>query len=363
MNKLDLTGRIITFTIVITYTMNRIQYSLLLIFCTFLLIQCKEDKKPQAQDSASINITGIDAIDLLSAEISKTPMDASLYYERAKAYMDNNGNEYAVKDAERAVELDSLNPNYYHLLSDAYMDFRQSKLSLITMMKVGTMYPERTATQLKLAETQYILLQYDYAVSTLNKILKYDPLNAEAYFMLGMVFNEHEEDKKKAKNAFLTAVENDPDLVDAWLLLGQNAMAENDPLAKRYYQNALNAEPENVRALHSLAFYLQNHGDVAGAQDLYKKIHVLDKNYLQANLNSGILYIEQDSLDKAFEQFNIITQNNPANHVGYYYRGVVHELKGNLEKALADYQNSMNIKPDYEKAVTATAALEEALKK
>ena len=78
------------------------------------------------------------------------------------------------------------------------MDFRQSKLGLMTMMRAGAMYPERTATQLKLAETQYILLQYDYAVSTLNKILKYEPLNAEAYFMLGMVFNEHDEDKKKA---------------------------------------------------------------------------------------------------------------------------------------------------------------------
>ncbi len=343
--------------------MNRIQATLLLVLCTLLFVQCKEDKNTDTQSPASVNTTGIDAIDILTAEINKTPMDASLYYERAKAYMDNNGNEYAVKDAERAVQLDSLNPNYYHLLSDTYMDFRQSKLSLITMMKVATMYPERTATQLKLAETQYILQQYEYAVSTLNKILKYDPLNAEAYFMLGMVFNEFEQDKKKAKNAFLTAVENDPDLVDAWLILGQNAMNENDPLAKRYYQNAVNAEPENVRALHSLAFYLQNNNDVTGAQNLYRKIHVLDKSYLQANLNSGILYIEQDSLEKAYEQFNIITQNNPANHVGYYYRGVVHELQGNLDQALADYQNSMNIKPDYEKAATATAALQKALKK
>jgi len=345
------------------YNMNRTLTTLLLVLGALLLIQCKEDIKTSAQSSVSINTTGIESIDLLTAEIQKFPLDASLYYERAKAYMENNGNEYAVKDAERAVQLDSLNPNYYHLLSDAYMDFRQSKLGLMTMMRVGAMYPERTATQLKLAETQYILLQYDYAVSTLNKILKYEPLNAEAYFMLGMVFNEHDEDKKKAKNAFLTAVENDSDLVDAWLILGQNAMAENDPLAKRYYQNAITAEPENVSALHSLAFYLQNNEDVLGAQKLYRKIHILDKNYLKANLNSGLLYIEQDSLEKAYEQFNIITQNNPGNHVGYYYRGVVHELQGNLENALTDYQNSMNIKPDYKKAVTATAALEKALKK
>lgn len=341
--------------------MNRIHILLLLLICSFLLVQCKEDKK--AKNTAVVNSTGVESIDLLTAEIEKSPMNASLYYQRAKAYMENNGNEYAVKDAAQAVQLDSINPNYYHLLSDAYMDHRQSKLSLMTMMRVGAMYPERTATQLKLAETQFILQQYDYAVSTLNKILKYESLNAEAYFMLGLVMNEQGKNKKEAKNAFLTAVENDPELIDAWLMLGKNAMAENDPMAKTFYKNAVTAKPNNVTALHSYAYYLQNHKEITAAQDMYRRIHVLDRSYLQANLNSGVLYIEQDSLEKAFEQFNIITQNHPGNHLGYYYRGVVHELKGNLQGALTDYQNSMNIKPDYENAVTATAALEKAMEK
>ena len=342
-----------------TYTMNRIQTLFLLIIFSAFLMQCKEDKKKAT--STAINTTGIEVIDLLTAEIDKSPMDATLYYQRAQAYMDNNGIEYAVKDAEKAVQLDSLNPIYQHLLSDAYMDNRQSKLSLMTMMRVGTMYPKRAATQLKLAETQLILQQYDYAVSTLNKLLKHEPLNAEAFFMLGMVLNEQGKNKKEAKNAFLTAVENDPELIDAWLMLGENAMKENDPMAKTFYKNAVTAQPENISALHSYAFYLQNHNEVTEAQKIYRKIHVLDRSYMQANLNSGILYIEQDSLEKAYEQFNIITQNDPGNYLGYYYRGVVHELQGNLQNALADYQNSMNINPNYEKAVTASAALEKAL--
>lgn len=343
-----------------TYTMNRIQTLIVLIFFSAIFIQCKEDKKETS--GTSINATGIEAIDLLTSEIDKTPMDAALYFERAKAYMDNNGIEYAVKDAERAVQLDSLNPTYHHLLSDAYMDNRQSKLSLMTMMRVGTLYPERAATQLKLAETQFILQQYDYAVSTINKLLKIQPLNAEAFFMLGLILNEQGKNKKEAKNAFLTAVENDPELIDAWLMLGENAMKEKDPMARTFYKNAVTAKPNDITALHSYAFYLQNHDDVNEAQKIYRKIHVLDRSYMQANLNSGILYIEQDSLEKAYEQFNIITQNNPGNYLGYYYRGVVHELQGNLQNALADYQNSMNINPNYEKAVTATAALEKALK-
>lgn len=340
--------------------MKHIYILTLTIASIFLLSQCKESN--QQSKVPTKTATGIDAIDILTTEIEKSPTDASLYYERAKAYMENNGNEYAVKDAEKAVKLDSINPAYYHLLSDAYMDFRQSKLALMTMMRVGTMYPKRTITQLKLAETQYILQQYDYALSTLNKILKYDPLNAEAFFMLGLVMNEQGGNKREAKNAFLTAVENDPELIDAWLMLGENAMKENDPMAKTFYKNAVSAKPKNITALHSYAYFLQNHNEVDEAQEIYKKIHVLDRNYMQANLNSGILYIEQDSLDKAFEQFNIVTQNHPGDYLGYYYRGVVHELQGNLNGALSDYQNSQNINPDYDKAITASAALEKALK-
>lgn len=180
--------------------------------------------------------------------------------------------------------------------------------------------------------------------------------------MLGLIFYEQSE-MSKATNALLTAVENDPELIDGWLLLGEIASRSNDPKAKRYYENALRAKPNHVPALHSLAYYLQNHGDVPGAQSLYRKIHVLDKDYIQANLNSGILYIEQDSLDKAYEQFNIMVLNKPANYIGHYYRGVANELKGNLDAALVDYQNSVSINPEFEKAAKAVEALEEALSK
>lgn len=338
--------------------MNKwIQLTFLL--CTVLFLsQCvldKEAKKPQEVQS-----TGVPSVDMATAAIQKSPQDASLYINRAEAYIENKAYEYAIPDIMRAIQLDSLNPQYYHLLSDAQMDNLQSRESLVTMMRVGSMYPNRTATQLKLAETQLILQQYDGALSTINRILKYDPQNAEAYFMLGLTMHEQDENDR-AYNAFLTAVENDPELIDAWFMLGRLAEAKKDPQALTYYENALRVKPNSIQAMHSLAYYLQNNGDIPKAQSLYKKIHVLDKDYFQANLNSGILYIEQDSLIKAMEQFNIIVDRHPTNHLGYYYRGVVHELNGDHNSALTDYQTSVNMNDKYEKAVTAAEAMRKAL--
>lgn len=336
-------------------TIRNFYFPLFIILLSLIFIQCKEDKQ------SSVPTTGVASIDGLTKAINDTPMDASLYYERSKAYIQNDGYEYAISDLQKALQLDSLNPDYYHLLSDAYMDYFRSKQALQTMEKVAEMYPKRVPTLLKLTETQVILQQYDNAITTLDNILKVDPLNAEAFYMLGLIFYE-QKDYPKATNALLTSVENDPELIDGWLMLGEIASASDDPKAKRYYENALTAQPESVTALHSLAFYLQNHDDVAEAQKLYKKIHVLDRSYFQANLNSGILYIEQDSIDKAFEQFDIIVLNHPSNYLGYYYRGVAHELKGDIQAALSDYENSVRINPDFEKAVKAVAAIKEASK-
>lgn len=327
-----------------------------------LLSQCVLDSGPQkkTQDNTPAG-TGVQAIDMLTAQIKETPDNPELYFQRAQSYMENKAYSYAVADMQKAISLDSINPFYYHLLSDAQMDNFQSREALMTMMRVGSMYPKRTATQLKLAENQVILQQYDGALSTINKILKYDPQNAEAYFMLGLTLYEQEE-IKRAKNALLTAVENDPEILDAWFMLGNIAEQEkNTKEAKTYFENALRAKPNSIQAMHTLAFFLQNNGDMPRAQSLYKKIHVQDKDYFQANLNSGILYVEVDSLDKAYEQFNIIVDRHPSNHMGYYYRGVVNELKGDLEAAMADYQTSVNMKGDFEKAVTAAAAMKKAL--
>ena len=60
------------------YNMNRTLTTLLLVLGALLLIQCKEDIKTSAQSSVSINTTGIESIDLLTAEIQKFPLDASL---------------------------------------------------------------------------------------------------------------------------------------------------------------------------------------------------------------------------------------------------------------------------------------------
>lgn len=313
--------------------------SLCVLSCLLITISCKEKEK------SVYTPTGDASIDKISEEISKNPDQANLYFERAKLYYEKSGYDNVIYDLQKALTIDSLNPDYYHLLSDAYLDYFNSRGAINTMNKVLALYPERIPSLLKMAELKHILKDFDGSILTINEIIKLDAQNGEAYFMLGMNFRSLG-DIERAKNAFQTAVEMDSGITDAWIILGEMFEEKKDPKALQYYESAILSNPESMQALHAKAYYLQNHGKISEAQHIYKQIIIKDNSYADAYLNSGLLYIETDSLDRAFEQFDILTGVSPNYYMGFYMRGIIHEKKGRKKEAIHDYETALRLNKD-----------------
>ncbi len=326
-----------------------------LLVLVILFIACH---KPGEKVEVS-ELTGDTDIDFATEAISKNTSNPDLYFKRAELFYDRTNYDRAIEDLKSAMVIDSLNPNYYHLLADVYLDYYQSKRALYTMEQVVKMYPERIPSLLKLCEFQYILKQYDKSISTINRIIKYDRENADAYLMLGLNFKEQEQ-FTQAINSFQTAVEMDPELTDAWLILGEMYANNGSKLAEQYYDNAINIDPTNIQALHTKAFYLQNNNRIEEAMDLYNRIKSIDRSYADAYLNSGILLLEQDSLQRAWEEFDIITQVQPNSYLAFYYRGIANEMMGKKEAAITDYQNAINLNSKFQKAAEALEAIQAA---
>ena len=101
-----------------------------------VLVQCKAD--PVAQKNVASQ--GEAALDKLTALINKNPDDHTLLYERAKLSYNNANYDQVIMDLEKALKIDSLVPEYYHLLSDASMDYYRSKDALQTMQKAGEIF-------------------------------------------------------------------------------------------------------------------------------------------------------------------------------------------------------------------------------
>jgi tetratricopeptide (TPR) repeat protein len=329
-----------------------------MILLSVAIISCGGGEKKQKGPVS----TGDNLVDQLSHQIAEAPLNSELLYQRATVLHEKEEYEAAIRDLEKAMSIDSLKPKYYHLLSDNYMDYFKSRKALDVMEKAGRLFNERIPTLLKLSETQMLLSQHENSVFTVNEILRLDPQNNEAYFMLGMNFRSMGQ-LDKAINSFQTAVENDPEMVDAWLILGELHERNETGNPMKYYENALTVSPDNPQVLHSMAFHLQNNGDIPGAIKIYKEISAKNREYTDAYLNAGILYIEQDSLEQAFEQMNILAGVQPENPFAYYYRGVIHKAYGNYESAEIDLQNAVNLQPLFTQAKEELAVVKELIVK
>ena len=292
--------------------------------------------------------TGDPIIDAMSQEVLKDPSAPNLY-QRAEALYEREEYARAIDDLNNAISKDSLNPKYYHLLADSYMDYYRSKDALATMRRVLKIYPTRAASLLKLAEMEYIVKRYDVSMYNCNLVLKDDPQNAEAYFMLGLNFRDQGE-LEKAINALQTAVEFDSELIDGWVLLGDLYSQKGDKKAVDYYNTAILLAPEKPEMKHSKAYHLQNNGDIPGALQLYREIIITHPAYGMAYLNGGILYLQLDSIDKAHESFDILAGREPTNPNAFFYRAQTHYLRGDYDAAVKDLQNTINLNDEDKEA-------------
>ena len=316
---------------------------------TILLFACGNSQEGQVPANL-LPATGYPEIDKLSAKIAEDPGNADLYARRAGLFYENEGYDEALQDLNKAISLDSTNVVYRHELANIYMDYNNSRMALYTMEETAKLFPDRIPTLLKLSEFQLIFRQYQDALKTLETIRQMDPLNAEMFYMAGLVFQELGKQDEAISN-FQSAVENDPDILEAWVNLGKLWSVKNPTTAIHFFDNALRVDSTSLLALHEKAYYLSNVlNDLDGALEVYDRLIVHHPRYIDGYYNSGLLLMDMDSLKGANEKFSMALQIDPAAIQAYYYRGLTFEMMGQANRAIADYEQVLKFNPEDEAA-------------
>ncbi len=326
--------------------MKKNKYFFILSCVLLLALACKNKDAAANKSNAS---TGNPVIDALNQQLEKEERNDKLYAKRASEYYKVEDFDNAIKDYAHALALDSMNIDYHHQLADVYIDAGKSRLALATMQRVAALYPQRIPTLLKLAEFQLILKMNDESLKTAHKVMLLDPQNSEGFFMEGMNLKEMGE-KDRAILAFKSAAENDAENQDAWLNLGVLYIEKKDPIALKYIDNALRLDSTSMLALDAKAKFYQNKNDSKNAMLYYKKIvkfHPLDADAL---CNIGNICLKNNDLNEAYNNFNIAAQADPMHVSSYYYRGLASEKKGDIKAAQKDYQQAINLYPNFEDA-------------
>lgn len=321
-----------------------------------LIFACKNDPKKNENAAAEAHSQGNPRLQQLNDFLEKDPKNDSLLYLRAATYQELEGYDQAILDLLEAMKIDSMQPNYYHLLADVFMDYTKSKQAVTTMEVAMSKFPDRTPTLLKMSEFYLVVRRHTEALQTLDKILRRDPQNAEAYFMTGRVALDMG-DSKRAIAAFRKAVQLDASIADAHYFLGKIYSQQKDPQALQYFDNALRLDSTNLDYVLEKAVFFKQTGKFKQAFEIYRDLTARDPDFSDAWFDMGIMYLEQDSLPKAFDHFDIAIKTNPLFVKAYFYRGVVSEEMGNLEAALNDYRQANKMSPNFPDAKEALERL------
>ncbi len=321
------------------------------IVCFILLFAACSDAN-NSEETSDEGTTQIEELNMLNEQIAKNPNDPERYAMRAQIYLAYENTSDAIEDLHMAISLDSLNKDYYYLLSDLYLDVASSRQSLATLVKLASLYPEDEEVLIKLAELYLIFQMYDDSRRTVDRVLVINKYNSEAFFILGYGFLESG-DTIRARNAYLRAAELNPETLRNWMALGNLGISTGDKETETYFLNALRIDSINMDAMNSLAVYYQTNDRMEEAKDLYKRLIIRDKTYVNAAFNLGLVYFEQDSLTQAIDHFTIALGINSALPRAYYYRGMAYEDIKNYKLALNDYEQSSIFDPNNEELKTA----------
>ncbi|TNE62573.1 MAG: tetratricopeptide repeat protein [Bacteroidetes bacterium] len=306
---------------------------------------CGGDKTKQAVQDAGPD----PELALLTQQLEQNPENDSLLFRRAEVYYNLEGYDEALRDLSQAIRLDSLQPQYYHLLADVLLDYARpndSKRAIDVLLTAAHLFPGRAQTLLKLSEFQLIVQQHTEALATLDKILQQDPQNSEAYFMAGRVALDMG-DTTRAISSLQKSAQLNADNAEAWRFLGRIFTQRNNPLAIRYFDNALRVDSTDLESREYKAVYYKLRGEFDKAFDIYRDIIIRNPDYSNAYFDMGAIYLEMDSLQQAYEHFNLAVRTDPLFVKAYFFRGHTSELMGNLDAARADYLQASKMSPNY----------------
>lgn len=308
---------------------------------TLLLISCGNNTSVDQQSNSTVKQ---DEIQQLNDAIKTNPKSGPAYLNRARYYFNKEVYAEAIRDLTSCVEIDSANIECVHLLSDAFLNDNRSRQAIETLEDFIKIEPDHIPTLLKLARFQLIIKRHQAAHFNLNAVLKLEPDHARALLLKGSVFRD-EEKTLEAVEYLQRAIQSDPDLSEGHLALGQLFEDAGNPLARKYYENALRVDPENPEAKMALANMYWLNDNIPQALAEYDELLEMHPNFSRGYYNRGLIYLETDSLDLAKSAFERAIQLDNKFILAHYYLGETYGLMNNWKEAQVQLDIAKTLSP------------------
>jgi len=322
-----------------------IKYLVLVAISGLLFVSCGNDQGEDPVTSPEIELSETER---LEKAIRANPNMGQPYYDRGAYYLEQGMVKEAIMDLEKAITRDSLNVEYQYLIGQAYFEDKQVAKANRIFEKAVSIKPEHINSLLFLSRINHNGRQYKVSIKYADAVLMIDVHHPEAYFWKGMSFKELG-DTTKSLSSLQTAVEQDPDYLEAYVQLGRLYGARNDSTALLYFDNAIALNPEYIDVYYSKGMYYQYNENMEAAMKQYRKILSIDSVNFNAMFNIGTIHAEyNEQYDSALVYYNQLVSIYPKSARALSGKGYCMEMKGEGSEAVRLYKRAIELDPEYE---------------
>ena len=216
-------------------------------------------------------------------------------------------------DDRKAIEL------YCDILFSMATDYtnqKQFNWALWTINEIIRIMPDNTKARYLLGKTYYNMNLLDRAVEEFEKVVKYRPDDEEIRCHLGMAYlNKGWIDRSIVQ--FDHAIRINPDYAEAHLYLGA-----------AYFKKDL----------------------IYKAIEVYENAIALRHDYADAHYNLGIAYLKEGLIDEAIIEWKEVIRIRPNDVNSRYNLAMAYFNHGELEQSITLLEELLSIKPDYTQA-------------
>lgn len=195
-------------------------------------------------------------------------------------------------------------------------------------------YPDDAGSRARLAEIARRKGELDRAIELSREALFRDPKTLQAYKTMMQVYYEQKQ-FSMARLIALRATKLDDSDPEIFYTLGLINLAEKDPTkARAQFKKAVEARPDFLPAHYRLCQMAFEKEDYMGAEEHLRKILQSNGKNADALLNLGVAYKGMGQLDKAMATYDEVQKINSDMPELYLNRGIIIGLKGDPEKAI-----------------------------
>lgn len=244
---------------------------------------------------------------LIALGCTEQQLDEENLFKLAQLSANNGKSDSLIYYTSDLLKADSNNAKVNTLLANYYFKNKQIGKALDHLQRANKRDSNNTDHLLKIAEINMLLGKNQNAFDYINKALKINQELGQGYFMKGVLY-KHLKDSTKAISSFKTALEVDPQILKAYEELGLLLTLTEDSTAIFYYQNGIDAFPDDVQLKFGLYWSLQYFGKLEQAKNGYRSLYSKHANQSDICYNLSSLYARLNELDSARYFINLAYQ-------------------------------------------------------